>query len=68
MAGDRFELCPDKPSSVRAFKFEGVVESECHDDEAAQRLLECLNRHVTDLSLGKHLPFDVPPIGEWLPV
>src|SRR5262245_17374848 len=68
MASDRFELCPGKPYSVRGFTLEGIVELECRDNEAAQRLLGVLNTYVTDLFLDKHLAFDVPPVQEWLPV
>ena len=70
MASDRFELVPGKPSSVRGFTLEGIVEFECRDNADAQQLLGVLNTYVTDLFLNEHLAlaFDVPPIEEWLPV
>ncbi len=68
MASGRFELVPGKPNSVRGSTLVGIVELECRDDEAAQRVLGILNRYVTDLFLDKYLAFDVPPIEEWLPV
>jgi hypothetical protein len=68
MASDRFELSPGKPNSVRGLTLVGVVEFECRDDEAAQRLLGVLNRYVTDVFLDEYLAFDVPPIEDWLPV
>jgi hypothetical protein len=70
MADERFELCPGKPSSVRGFTLEGIVEFECRNNAAAQQLLSVLNTCVTDLFLNKHLAlaFDAPPIEDWLPV
>jgi hypothetical protein len=68
MTNDRFELVSDKPSSVRGSTLEGIVELECRDHEAAQRLVGILNRYVTDMLLDKYLAFDVPPFEEWLPV
>jgi len=42
MASDRFELVPGKPSSVRGFTLEGIVEFECRDNADAQQLLGVL--------------------------
>ena len=68
MVSDRFEVVPGKPSSVRGSTLVGIVEFECRDNEAAQRLVGALNRYVTDMFLDKYLAFDVPPIEDWLPV